>query len=190
MVFHYCYWMIHLISIPLWGLINSHTSISRSISNFIFVEIPWITYDIKIKNFQISTIYFPIFKRIYLLNNNPTVVHDTTNSGIKCLERNQEHPLPNYQFLMNGVEQKIRKAKRLINLWPNHGAWLETNKLKQGSDLPFCPSMQKGKSRNRRTFPKIENLRFLQNYDEYNCIFGIKLKGLSLSFIWRVIQWN
>ena len=47
-----------------------------------------------------------------------------------------------------------------------------------------------GKSRNRRTFSKIENLRFLQNYDDYNCIFGIKLKGLSLSFIWRVMQWN
>ena len=47
-----------------------------------------------------------------------------------------------------------------------------------------------GKSRNRKTFPKIENLRFLQNYDKYNCIFGIKLKGLSLSFIWRVMQWN
>ena len=40
-----------------------------------------------------------------------------------------------------------------------------------------------GKSWNRRTFSKIENLRFLQNYDNYNCIFGIKLKGLSLSFI-------
>ena len=40
-----------------------------------------------------------------------------------------------------------------------------------------------GKSRNRRTFLKIENLRFLKNYDNYNCIFGIKLKGLSLSFI-------
>ena len=47
-----------------------------------------------------------------------------------------------------------------------------------------------GKSRNRRTFSKIENLRFLQNYDDYNCIFGIKLKGLSLPFIWRVMQWN
>ena len=45
-----------------------------------------------------------------------------------------------------------------------------------------------GKSRNRWTFSKIENLRFLQNYDDYNCIFGIKLKGLSLSFIWRVMQ--
>ena len=41
----------------------------------------------------------------------------------------------------------------------------------------------RGKSRNRRTFSKIANLRFLQNYDDYNCIFGIKLKGLSLSFI-------
>ena len=38
-----------------------------------------------------------------------------------------------------------------------------------------------GKSRNRRTFLKIENLRFLQNYDDYNGIFGIKLK-LYLSF--------
>ena len=47
-----------------------------------------------------------------------------------------------------------------------------------------------GKSRNRRTFLKIENFRFLQNYDDYNHIFGIKLKGLSLSFIWRVMQWN
>ena len=47
-----------------------------------------------------------------------------------------------------------------------------------------------GKSRNRRTFSKIENLRFLQNYDDYNCVFGIKLKCLSLSFIWRVMQWN
>ena len=27
-----------------------------------------------------------------------------------------------------------------------------------------------GKSRNRRTFLKIENLRFLQNYDGYKCI--------------------
>ena len=36
---------------------------------------------------------------------------------------------------------------------------------------------------NRRTFSKIENVRFLQNYDDYNYIFGIKLKGLSLSFI-------
>ena len=35
----------------------------------------------------------------------------------------------------------------------------------------------------RRTFSKIKNLRFLQNYDDYNCIFGIKSKGLSLSFI-------
>ena len=42
---------------------------------------------------------------------------------------------------------------------------------------------KEGKSRNRRTFLKIENLRFLQNYDDYNCVFGIKLKGLSLSFI-------
>ena len=48
----------------------------------------------------------------------------------------------------------------------------------------------KGKSRNRRTFSKLENLRFLQNYNDYNCIFGIKLKSLSLSFIWRVMQWN
>ena len=46
------------------------------------------------------------------------------------------------------------------------------------------------KSRNRRTFSKIENLRFLQNYDDYNCIFGIKIKGLSLSFIWRAMQWK
>ena len=43
-----------------------------------------------------------------------------------------------------------------------------------------------GKSKNRRTFSKIENLRFLQNYDDYNSIFGIKLKDLSLSFNWRV----
>ena len=41
----------------------------------------------------------------------------------------------------------------------------------------------------RRTFSKLKNLRF-QNYDDYNCIFGIKSKGLSLSFIWRFIQWN
>ena len=40
-----------------------------------------------------------------------------------------------------------------------------------------------GKSRNTRTFSKIENLRFLQNYNDYDCIFGIKLKDLSLSFI-------
>ena len=45
-----------------------------------------------------------------------------------------------------------------------------------------------GKSMNWWTFPKIESLRFLQNYDDYNCIFGIKLKGLSLSFILGVIQ--
>ena len=47
-----------------------------------------------------------------------------------------------------------------------------------------------GKSRNRRTFSKIENLRFLQNYDDYNFIFGIKSKGLTLPFILRVMQWN
>ena len=40
-----------------------------------------------------------------------------------------------------------------------------------------------GKSLNRWTFSKIENLRFLQNSDGYNGKFGIKLKGLSLSFI-------
>ena len=44
------------------------------------------------------------------------------------------------------------------------------------------------KSRNRWTFPKIEYLGFLHNYGGYNCIFGIKLKGLSLSFILGVIQ--
>ena len=33
-------------------------------------------------------------------------------------------------------------------------------------------------------------LRFVQNYDGYNCIFSIKLKGLSLSFILWVIQGN
>ena len=27
-------------------------------------------------------------------------------------------------------------------------------------------------------------------YDDYNCIFGIKLKGISLSFILGVMQWN
>ena len=32
----------------------------------------------------------------------------------------------------------------------------------------------------RRTFSKIKNVRFLQDYDDYNCIFGIKSKGLSL----------
>ena len=26
-------------------------------------------------------------------------------------------------------------------------------------------------------------LRFLQKYDDYKCIFGIKLQGLSLSFL-------
>ena len=46
-----------------------------------------------------------------------------------------------------------------------------------------APNLCKGKSRNRMTFSKIENLRFLQNYDDYNCIFGIKSKGLSVSFI-------
>ena len=39
-----------------------------------------------------------------------------------------------------------------------------------------------GKSRNRRTFSKIENLRFLQNYDDYSCIFGIKIKGPIVIF--------
>ena len=56
------------------------------------------------------------------------------------------------------------------------------------SSKMFASNFLKGKSRNRRTFSKIEKLWFLQNYDDYNCIFGIKLKGLSLSFIWRVIQ--
>ena len=51
-------------------------------------------------------------------------------------------------------------------------------------------TMLLGTSRNRWTFPKIKNLRFLQNYDGYNCIFGIKLKGLSLSFFLVVMQWN
>ena len=36
------------------------------------------------------------------------------------------------------------------------------------------------KSRYVRIFSKIENLRFLQNYDDYSCIFG---NNLSLSFI-------
>ena len=44
--------------------------------------------------------------------------------------------------------------------------------------------MLKDKSRNR-TFSKIENLRFFQTYDDYNSIFGIKLKGYHyLSFEW------
>ena len=43
------------------------------------------------------------------------------------------------------------------------------------------PVTMMGKFRNR-TFSKIENLRFLQNYDDYNCIFGIKLKGLIIIF--------
>ena len=42
--------------------------------------------------------------------------------------------------------------------------------------------MHWGISRNR-TFSKIESLRFPQNYNDYNCIFGMKLKSLSLSFI-------
>ena len=51
------------------------------------------------------------------------------------------------------------------------------------TSLPPAPDTLMGKSRNRRTFSKTENLRFLQNYDDYNCIFGIKLKGLHyLSF--------
>ena len=41
--------------------------------------------------------------------------------------------------------------------------------------------MHMGKSRNR-TFLKIENIRFLQNYDDYNCIFGITLKDISYIF--------
>ena len=31
---------------------------------------------------------------------------------------------------------------------------------------------------------------FFQNYDSYNCMFGNKLKDLSLSFILGVMQWN
>ena len=55
-----------------------------------------------------------------------------------------------------------------------------------GNHIHFYQQM--GKSRNRRTFSKIENLRFLRNYDDNNCIFGIKLKEPSLSFIWRVMN--
>ena len=46
----------------------------------------------------------------------------------------------------------------------------------------FTIMMHMGKSRNRRTFSKIENLRFLQNYDDYNSLFGIKLKCLIIIF--------
>ena len=43
--------------------------------------------------------------------------------------------------------------------------------------------LHRGKSRNRWIFSKIKILRFLQNYDDYNCISGIKLKGYHyLSF--------
>ena len=38
--------------------------------------------------------------------------------------------------------------------------------------------MVQGKSGNRRTFSKIESVRFLQNYDDFNCIFVIKLNYL------------
>ena len=37
------------------------------------------------------------------------VVHSKSKSGIICLGRNQEHLLLNYQFLMYGAEQKIRR---------------------------------------------------------------------------------
>ena len=56
--------------------------------------------------------------------------------------------------------------------------------------LVYRAKKEKGKSWNRWTFPKIENLRFLKNYDGNNCIFGIKLKDLSLSFNLGVMQWN
>ena len=46
------------------------------------------------------------------------------------------------------------------------------------------------KSMNRWTFPKIKNLIFVQNFDGYICIFGIKLKGLLKSFILGFMQWN
>ena len=68
-------------------------------------------------------------------------------------------------------------------------SWIFVSELKLQVRLSM-QSLHRGKSRNRWTFSKIENLRFLKNYDDYNCIFGIKLKGPSLSFIWRVMQWN
>ena len=62
---------------------------------------------------------------------------------------------------------------------------VHSNTRTQNQVLLITGVLLMGKSRNRRAFSKMENLRFLQNYDDYNCMLGIKLKGLSLSFIPR-----
>ena len=63
---------------------------------------------------------------------------------------------------------KVPFAVTYLIYWTNHAA-------------VFVRSVM-GKSRNTRTFSKIENLRFLQNYNDYDCIFGIKLKGPIIIF--------
>ena len=102
--------------------------------------------------------------------------------------------------LINGFSDSFWIAKTHISdrgmESPVDSAWYENlswNYIKSRLiklHINIITNMLRGKSRNMRTFSKIENLRFLQNYDDYNCIFGIKSKGLSLSFIWRVVQWN
>ena len=90
--------------------------------------------------------------------------------------------LPNFPQTFQGWE--TRPPRPLLVTPLNE---LPQNKIKTTYD--FEKDYLLGKSRNK-TFSKIEDLRFLQNYDDYNCIFDIKLKAISLSFIWRVMQWN
>ena len=77
-----------------------------------------------------------MYKRINLFSNNTTVAHD--KSGIIYLQRSQEHLLSNYQFLMNGTEQKIR-GQTIDKTMAKLGAWSETKKLKWGT-VETCES--------------------------------------------------
>ena len=78
-----------------------------------------------------------MYRRINFFNNNTTVVHDKTKLDIICLERNPEHLLSNYQFLMNKeraiMKSKRSEAKQLIKSRPNQGAWSRPKRLKPGT---------------------------------------------------------
>ena len=115
--------------------IVKHTSISCLIRHFksSFVKMPWVT--LRYQN-QKRSDFAKLVLEYRRINSSITiqVVHNKTKSGIICLGRNQHHEeriLSNYQFLMNGTEEKNRD-QTIDKTVAKPRKWSETKKLRQG----------------------------------------------------------